>query len=559
MKKYLKVIILTFILLNPLTTNALTKTETVYSILDSNGSVKSTKINTQISDLVEGEVMDYTKLDDIKNINGEEKFSRESDKLVWKSTGKDIYYQGKVNSELPISVSVKYYLDGKEVNRDSLKGKKGSIKVVYTFINNSYDKNTSMYTPFVVSLISPMSGKNYSNLTVDTGRVIKTGNNNIVVGIAAPGLYHDLPIEELSSMDRIIINYDTTKYEDNEVYFAITPKVLDKLDISMFDKLGSLNGDMNKLQDGVNQLASGSKQLNSGINAYTDGVSQVNDGSGKVLKGMESALDGAKKLEKGNSDVDSNLKQIIAGLKQGEAEIKEKSEELNTKIEEINTLKENNTAAITQLTNANSLIVQGVLEQTGGQVNISEYTYDELSSLLDYLISQGQMTEEGKESILNYKKSYDGNVGLITLLTANNSTIDLLVSTLVSTSSSITEKLGEIDNYLTQLETYGTSQTSSGSKALRSGIEELYAGSNQLFDSINTLNSQSSLLTNGSNLLSNGIDKLNNEGINKLVSIAKKISDKTDTVKTLTKLSKDYNGFGSQNANNTMFIYKIKK
>ena len=559
MKKYLKVIILTFILLNPLTTNALTKTETVYSILDSNGSVKSTKINTQISDLVEGEVMDYTKLDDIKNINGEEKFSRESDKLVWKSTGKDIYYQGKVNSELPISVSVKYYLDGKEVNRDSLKGKKGSIKVVYTFINNSYDKNTSMYTPFVVSLISPMSGKNYSNLTVDTGRVIKTGNNNIVVGIAAPGLYHDLPIEELSSMDRMTINYDTTKYEDNEVYFAITPKVLDKLDISMFDKLDSLNGDMNKLQDGVNQLASGSKQLNSGINAYTDGVSQVNDGSGKVLKGMESALDGAKKLEKGNSDVDSNLKQIIAGLKQGEAEIKEKSEELNTKIEEINTLKENNTAAITQLTNANSLIVQGVLEQTGGQVNISEYTYDELSSLLDYLISQGQMTEEGKESILNYKKSYDGNVGLITLLTANNSTIDLLVSTLVSTSSSITEKLGEIDNYLTQLETYGTSQTSSGSKALRSGIEELYAGSNQLFDSINTLNSQSSLLTNGSNLLSNGIDKLNNEGINKLVSIAKKISDKTDTVKTLTKLSKDYNGFGSQNANNTMFIYKIKK
>lgn len=559
MKKYLKVIILTFILLNPLTTNALTKTETVYSILDSNGSVKSTKINTQISDLVEGEVIDYTKLDDIKNINGEEKFSRESDKLVWKSTGKDIYYQGKVNSELPISVSVKYYLDGKEVNRNSLKGKKGSIKVVYTFINNSYDKNTSMYTPFVVSLISPMSGKNYSNLTVDTGRVIKTGNNNIVVGIAAPGLYHDLPIEELSSMDRITINYDTTKYEDNEVYFAITPKVLDKLDISMFDKLDSLNGDMNKLQDGVNQLASGSKQLNSGINAYTDGVSQVNDGSGKVLKGMESALDGAKKLEKGNSDVDSNLKQIIAGLKQGEAEIKEKSEELNTKIEEINTLKENNTAAITQLTNANSLIVQGVLEQTGGQVNISEYTYDELSSLLDYLISQGQMTEEGKESILNYKKSYDGNVGLITLLTANNSTIDLLVSTLVSTSSSIIEKLGEIDNYLTQLETYGTSQTTNGSKALRSGIEELYAGSNQLFNGINTLNSQSSLLTNGSNLLSNGIDKLNNEGINKLVSIAKKISDKTDTVKTLTKLSKDYNGFGSQNANNTMFIYKIKK
>ena len=43
-----------------------------------------------------------------------EKFSRDSEKIVWKSTGNDIYYKGKMNSELPIKVSVKYYLNNEE-------------------------------------------------------------------------------------------------------------------------------------------------------------------------------------------------------------------------------------------------------------------------------------------------------------------------------------------------------------------------------------------------------------------------------------------------------------
>ena len=56
---------------------------------------------------------------------------------VWESNGSDIYYQGKSNEELPVSVKVTYYLDGKQISPDDLLGKSGKVKIRYDYTNNS--------------------------------------------------------------------------------------------------------------------------------------------------------------------------------------------------------------------------------------------------------------------------------------------------------------------------------------------------------------------------------------------------------------------------------------
>lgn len=43
--------------------------------------------------------------------------------LVWNAGGEDIYYQGKSKEELPVSVKLTYYLDGKEISPNELAGK----------------------------------------------------------------------------------------------------------------------------------------------------------------------------------------------------------------------------------------------------------------------------------------------------------------------------------------------------------------------------------------------------------------------------------------------------
>ncbi len=41
-------------------------------------------------------------------------------KLTWQADGSDIYYQGTTDKELPVTVKLTYYLDGKEISPEDL-------------------------------------------------------------------------------------------------------------------------------------------------------------------------------------------------------------------------------------------------------------------------------------------------------------------------------------------------------------------------------------------------------------------------------------------------------
>lgn len=50
---------------------------------------------------------------------------------------KDIYYQGTSDKNLPVSMKVTYYLDGKEISPKKLVGKSGKVKIRYEYENHS--------------------------------------------------------------------------------------------------------------------------------------------------------------------------------------------------------------------------------------------------------------------------------------------------------------------------------------------------------------------------------------------------------------------------------------
>ena len=556
MKNILKLFLISITFI-PISVFAYDKNEFVYTNIDSSGKEIKKVVNNELKLNYKGNVEDDSLLKDIVNINGNEKFDKNNNMITWKSKGKDIFYQGKIDKENPVDVDIEYYLNDKKIDYKKLHNKSGNIKIIYHFTNKLYDSNYNLHTPFVVSVINNINGRNVNDIEVNNGKGINTGNRHIALGIAAPSLYEDLDINELDDFDEVIISFSTDKFKSLDSYLVMSPKVLDKLDLGMFNKIDGYNNSINELQEGVNKLSSGSNELNDGINAYTNGVNKVNNGSKDVLNGISSAVDGAKKLEEGNSSVDANLKQIIEGLKLGEKELADKSSELNSKINEISQLRSVNSNTIKTIEDGNNLIVNGVLNQTGGSINISTLSLEELTNQLNYLVSVGMLSEEQKNSIINYKNSYDNNINLINLIKTNDNSIDLLTNSLITTSKSISDKLSEIDTYLSQLQQFGTSQISSGSSDLREGIERLYSGSSMLFNGINELDNQSSKLNDGSNLLKNGIDTLNKNGISKLTSIFRQINNKSDKVKLLTKLSKSYNGFSSSNSTNSTFIYKV--
>lgn len=564
MKKFNQVMTLsvaTMLLLNPASVFAMTKNETIYSTLNYNGVIKKTTINTRLSDLEKGSIVDYTKLDDIKNINGREKFSLDSGTLTWKSTGKDIFYQGKVTEELPIKVTAKYYLNGEEVNPKKIKGKSGDVKIVYSFTNESYDKSSGMYTPFVVTTTSIINSDNNTDIDISNGKVVNTGTKNIVTGISAPGLYNTVGLSELKDMDKVTITYNTTKFSMNEVYFIITPKLLSEVDVNMLSKVDSLNSSLNTLQNGMNELQNGSSTLNDGAKKIENGTKSLNDGLKSATNGMQEVNSGASELNSKVTSINSLVNALVDIMTNGNSTDSEVIERVNyekqvinsydatilPKLEQLQTLYLGNVQAINTLKTTNESISQVYNGYSLGNFKLDSTDTRALPILSEYftnlLTSQGMSSEEIKSTITNLttvKKTYEGNLQLITLLEGNNQAL-LTSKDLIGTVSS---KLSELNE--------GTNKLSNGTKQINDGLSKLYSGSNELL-------SGTANLSNGTNTLNEGIIKINNEGISKLTEYGNKAVTYKNKVKTLTDLSKNYKGFASDNSDSTLFIYKISK
>ena len=112
--------------------NGLQKEETVYVNTTAGGEVTDVTVSDWLKnsgDSSNSEVKDASDLQDIKNVKGDETFTQNGNDLTWSTDGKDIYYQGKTEKNLPVSVGIKYYMDGTEVSPEALAGKTGHLKM----------------------------------------------------------------------------------------------------------------------------------------------------------------------------------------------------------------------------------------------------------------------------------------------------------------------------------------------------------------------------------------------------------------------------------------------
>ena len=118
--------------------SSVSKEETVYVNADASGNPQQITVSNWLKNAgSESNVEDQSDLTNIKNVKGDETFTQSGNDLTWSAEGKDIYYQGKTDKELPVSVGIKYYLDGTEVSPDDLAGKTGHLKMEVTYTNTS--------------------------------------------------------------------------------------------------------------------------------------------------------------------------------------------------------------------------------------------------------------------------------------------------------------------------------------------------------------------------------------------------------------------------------------
>ncbi len=505
--------------------NALTKNETVYSKIDTNGNViKTTVTDKLINDNKLDTITDLTDLNKIINLSNNNTFNKDNNQITWNTSGNNLTYQGTSNKELPISINISYKLDGNYITVDDLLGKSGHVDITLKYTNNERNlvyvngTNTYLYTPFIVTMGTIIKDTDATNLKITNGKIINNGLSNILVGISAPGLYESLNMYELKDLDTITISYDTTSFNLPTIYNVATSKLLEDNDLSIFNKLNTLTSASTSLKENIDALTEGSNKLLESSITLNNGTSQIYQNLSYVNQKLKEINEGAINLDNGLNDIINTLNKVKESLNNSSND------------ESIGKLK---LLIDTDLNTANNLkAMNDTLKANYEEYNLKNITYKEA------------ITADPTMNLYNlklaYENNYENNNQLITLLNSNASALTETLTTLNNIDTEISNMLSTLTTYLekahdgsTELAN-GTTALSTGVNTLTTKVEELYNGTTALSEGINTLNT--------------GITAYNEEGITPLSNtINNNLSGNINKIKKLADLGNNYQTFTMKN------------
>lgn len=309
------------------------KEETVYVNADATGNSDEVTVSDWLknSGSVSGNLTDESILKEIKNVKGDETFTENGDQLTWNTAGEDIYYQGTTDKELPVSVKLTYFLDGKEVKPDELKGKSGHLKIQVQYTNNEKKtvtvdgKEEEVYTPFIMMTGMILPNETFSNVTIDNGKVISDGSRNIVVGFGMPGLKDSLDLDEETTKEaedkgvtipeNFEMEADVTDFTMSSTFTVALTDLLDDMDMDNIIDVDSLKDSLNELEDAALELVSGSGTLADGASTLADGVSSYTAGADELNAGIQKYLGSNGELNGSVTEYVNGVGKIVKGVK----------------------------------------------------------------------------------------------------------------------------------------------------------------------------------------------------------------------------------------------------
>lgn len=557
------------------------KDESVYVKADASGKVNETTVTEWLKNPNNGKTEDVTELQNVENVKGDETYTTGSEGSVsWKSEGKDIYYQGTTDKELPVDVEITYTLDGKEVAAKDLKGKDGKLEMKVQYTNKSKEtvdvsgESVEMYTPFAMVTAMMLPSDEYTNVTIDHGKIVSDGDKNIVVGLGFPGLEENLNLEskdiDIDIPDSFTITADVKNASVGPTMTVASSDVLEQFGLDEIDSFDDLSDSVvelenaaeqltdgsakaadgssalaegsNTLATGAGTLADGTSALATGVKTLADGVNTLNSKSGDLTKGVSDLASGVNDYTGGVSDLADGSSKVSAGaesLKNGLATAQTGIEGLAAGVGTLrggfegdgtqnnpgaNNLANGTVQAIgstsTAIDNLASLITQMAGNQGTVEAKATVTGKDEaVEAAVNQLVSAGIVTEENKKSCAAaIRTAVDDHISAEARVTSEKASSDpteaiTAAKTAVGTASAYAAGLQTNVGALYE----GTKTVQSGVEDLKKGNSQLAAGAKDLADGTSALASGASTLNDKSGLLVAGTSKLK-EGGNQLAT-----------------------------------------
>lgn len=511
------------------------KDETVYVLASADGSVDKIIVSDWVQN-TRGDALidDVTRLTGLENVKGNETYTLGGENAcVWDARGNDIYYQGSIEEELPVSVAVSYTLDGRTVTPEELAGRSGRVTIRFDYTNNQYEmvsvngKQEKIYVPFAMLTGVLLNNEVFTNVSVTNGKIVNDGDRTIVAGLAFPGLRDSLGLDRdgLDLPEYVEITADAENFAlETTVTLAANGLFNDAADeaegTDKLDEIEDLDGKLDELTDAMAQLIDGSSQL-------YDGLCTLLDRSKELVSGIDRLAAGAAQLKQGADGLSAGASQLQAGaaaLTQGLDALAQNNDTLNS-----------GAAQVFQ-----TLLNTASAQLAAAGVQAPELTAENYAQVLDGVIASagespaGQQVAALKASLDSYNGFYQG---------------------LQSYTAGVTQAQA------------GAGELSSGIDSLKTGADSLSAGAGQLYDGILTMQSSApalidgvTQLRDGAMELSDGLKEFDEKGVQKLVDAfggdLSALMDRLDAVKAVSERYTSFSGISPDMDGQVKFVWR---
>ena len=422
--------------------NPTEKAETVYSVLNSDGSISDTIVSSWLHD-EDGinNIKETLNLTDVKNIKSNEKPSKDGNTYTWNAKGNDVYYEGTATKQLPVSVKLRYELDGQEMSAKDMEGKSGHLKLMISFTNNySQVKNINgksivIHPSYLAGGMLNMSTGKFSNVKCESGKIVNDGTNEMLAFANIPGLNETLKSagldkvnNQLGISDDVTVEADVNDFDLGSIMVGMTNE------IDLASELGDI-GSVSELTDGIDQLIEADNQLIDGSKQLYDGTTQLKEQAAPLT----GSSDQVRQLSAGAIQLNDGVKALQTGINQytaGASAINEGVNQLYGIPQNVGLIQ----SAVTTSTEEQASLVDG-----------SQAVADGLGQLLDKL-NGANVTASVKEMNGLLTKSKTDLEGMAKTLGEDKTTLEGMQTDLTNAST----KLSKLTPLKDKLDTLGT-------------------------------------------------------------------------------------------------------
>lgn len=484
------------------------------------------------------------------DVNGEQKYRSVSD------------FDGK----LPVSIDVKYTLNGKRVQPGDVVGERGELEVRYEVKNITGEQQEVTFTDGegneqtqMASVVIPLVGSMTTVLPSSFTEVRPDGANAAGDGRGGTQLSFTMTLFPPIGSDRATFGY-TAKIEDGVVPKAslsllpVNPLentsfkggaasykggadsgadltagavTIDENLLKIRDGANDLVDGLIQLRDGANELnaglagkaapgaqelAAGAGQLDAGANKLDAGASKLNGGASKLDKGATDLRDGAGQLSGGLADAKAGTPTLVGGV----ASIEEGLTKVDAGLESLNAqigggLANINAGSATLIAALENQLIPGL---TGAEDALSG-AQQLIASLDDELPQKAQLktaVDGAKGAVGQVKGGLSGQVlpgakqtrdGSAQLKAGLNAQLDA-----GAPEGTIRNGVKAMLNGVTNQLVPGVAKLAGGIDQLSAGADKLTAGTGTLKDGTKQLAAGTGDLKDGTTELSDGTGKL---------------------------------------------------